>query len=422
MAVYSLPPEDQPVQFEGVKVGSKFKIESSYIIGLPPSYYYSNENIPIMMPVLELTPALPIYQSPTESSAGIKLFTLDELKGIEQYEKILRRVGIRGLFSYPIKIAFSHESPFSETFSNEYSESMFEQAANFGVPFAEELQAITGTSSLGEAISQISKDYNDHRTNSNSGLFSMLNNMSEYVGGAALSTLANATSGIEDRVKKMFPNRGGQLLNLLSGHNLDFPMIWRGSNYTPNYSISVKLYNPDPTSDQFYLERIVEPLARILAFAVPVSTSNSTFNFPVMCRVVCPGLFSIKAGAITNIEVIKGGDSNDVSMMQRPGTIDLRITFMSLYNSLVGVDDDSDDPVDKNRPTLENYIDTLKKKTLVGGFTNPTDNGGTQAILNDTDRDYFPTPSNVQTIDLDSAAAARVSPDDRLTAQSLTVT
>lgn len=361
-------------------VSTKYSNEFYNIIGLPPSIYYEPDIIPLVlntMPIMELTPGLPEYGNDVGGdNQGIKLFNFNEIDGIDQYNRILAGSHISsGNLTFPIKVAFLADTQITESFSNVYGESMFEQAANFGLPFATELQYITGKTDVGSALKSIADRYNEGAgkngkidlgkdLKSFGGLTNALLNMSEKISSGVVNQFANIAGTLQNLAKSYFPNAGNDLINLLSGHNIDFPMIWRGSNYTPNYSVTVKLYNPDPYSEASYTRHIIDPLIKLLAFVVPVASpgASSTYTYPVLCRVNCPGLFQIRSGYVSNIDVIKGGEGNDLSFQHRPGQIDVRMTFGSLYNSMIS--DVTQEIADQDRPTLEHYIRNLKDKTL----------------------------------------------------------
>ena len=149
--------------------------------------------------------------------------------------------------------------------------------------------------------------------------------------------------------------------NLISGSKVDFRLIWNGSTFSPSYSFTVRLYNPYPQSYDAYKQTIIYPLARLLALMVPLSDSPHTYTFPLLCRVNCPGLFRIYAGYISSLDLIKGGENNDIAFNQLPGTVDIRITINELFSTMVAQKEEDGfvDNADNQRPTLKKYILTM---------------------------------------------------------------
>jgi archaellum component FlaC len=109
------------------------------------------------------------------------------------------------------------------------------------------------------------------------------------------------------------------------------------------------------------MEHILTPIAMILALALPLSDSKYTFSFPLLVKAVCPGLFNIEAGFISDVQVIKGGENQDITFQQQPGSVDVRFTLSSLYETMTATTQQGhEDDTNIERPTLKRYIDNLK--------------------------------------------------------------
>lgn len=360
------------------------KINYDQIIGLPPLLYGEDDDllekrknlILNSMGVLEIIPGYPGQYSSSKDSGGLRLYNLDIEKGLEKYNELLKNC----LKTSPqtidrLHVAFLNENAFSESWSNDFGESILEESLNFGLPTVKEMRLWYGKNNLSEALKELSISTEGNvQYEKEGGLGQKLFQMFEKFGKLGINFLAEGIRAGENWAKSFLgPEMGGALIQGLYGSNIDFPLIWRGSSFSPSYSITVRLFNPfnigafdeNGFSQEEQEKYIIEPLAKLLILVVPIADSNSTFFSPLICRVNCPGLFTIRMGYVSSIDVIKGGDVNDVSFFQKPGTIDVKITFSDLYTSMVQTMEGEDNLYDKNRPTLKNYIDNLR------GYTRP---------------------------------------------------
>jgi len=325
-------------------------IDPDKVIGLPPNYLFDQtlassdrELILASMPMMAIYPAYPGL--PNGDRAGLQTFNLKYDTGRDKYKMILDSVfgensGIYETKDHCIYVAFTNDASFTESFSSEFGESRFEQLGNMTAGAAEELRYMTGQASMGASIKKMKESM-----------------------GPILGTLTGAAGGLvglgESALEAVSGGTG--LSKILSGSKIDFPQMWKGSAYAPSYSVSVRLYNHNPRDFQLHRKYIVEPLAKLLAFIIPVSDSPSTFTYPVLCSVSCPGLFMLKAAYVSSIEVIKGGDSNNISFIQRPGIVDVKMTFNDLYGSMIAEDESKEEGFIKDpfRPTFKEYIDHM---------------------------------------------------------------
>jgi len=347
----------------------KTSLNVNKIIGLPPAYIDNPsllESVTInSMPIVALYPAYPAQQSDQSSGGGsgnedngLKLFQLSHSDGRTKYNDILK-----GIVNDPLMgdncvyAAFLNDTSITESFGIEFGDSKFESIGNIASQSAAELRYITGKGTMKESMTEIG-----NRMQEGEGVIGELGGMLVKGAGTVLGAVEGGIGAI-----------GGEAMKkLLSGSRVDFPQIWQGASYTPSYSFTVRLYNPNSASEYTHKKYVLDNLAKLLAFTIPIADSNSTFSYPVLCSAVAPGLFQIDSGFISNLDVIKGGDSNDIAFSQRTGTIDIRITINSLYNSIVASSQEK--PSDPFRPTFKKYMDNLK--TTMGAFDWPTGGRG----------------------------------------------
>jgi len=351
--------------------GDEFSKISSILsdsVGLPPSVRHEIEDalndregpppglLSILtmgtMPIMALYPAYPtVGNAITEE--GLQLYDISLADGLVKYKDILKSAGITNTIAGPcLYIAFLNDSSISESFGVEFGESKFEGISNFASNTLSELKFITGAETGFGGMEKIAKEMTKE-----GGLLGMA--AGSLLGAAG--KLGGALSNLAGKIGKT------EYANILSGSKVDFPMIWTGANYSPSYSFTVRLYNPNPKNEKSYNEFIVEPLAKILAFTIPIADSGSTFSYPVLCKVVCPGMFQIDGGYISSVDIIKGGETNDFSFSQQPGTVDVKITINELYNTMVA--QVAGAAGDKNRPTFLKYINNIKKKVGIEELT-----------------------------------------------------
>jgi hypothetical protein len=95
----------------------------------------------------------------------------------------------------------------------------------------------------------------------------------------------------------------------------------------------------------------MQPLAYLKALALPASEMGSTkvnegtenedtratgndrtYSNPLYVEAEASGLFSCKAGIISNLSIIKGGDENAIAFNGRPIYVDVNLTIQPLYN------------------------------------------------------------------------------------------
>jgi len=342
------------------------------IIGLPPNYRDGPDDMTekvllASVPVCRLIPAWP--SSTDNDSSGLHLYSLDYTKGAQKWRSVIdsgrpegNMVGFNVYIDGKLEnkvvkmpqmdsgarwldVAYINETSFSETFSQDYGASKFEDMANIGSQSLTELRRITGKSDAASAIKALKLKLGD--VGGIAGMMTPMLGAAEWAMGNAEGVLDSLSPGLS---------------KLLSGSKVDFPAIWQNASYQTGYSIMVRLYNPMPANPQAYVDFILHPLLKLLAFVIPISDSSTdpnvkpsiTYSSPVACSAYAPGLWELPSGFISSIEVIKGGEANDISWEQRPNMIDLRVSFGELYGVMTSRGSNH-----KDRPTLQKYMTSL---------------------------------------------------------------
>jgi len=324
------------------------------IFGLPPESHVSESLRLNSMPILEIVPCKPKFQ------AGLNLFKLEPAwgseyrdswnkSGNEDYKPLLKSHGFE-LEETPIKVAYIADNFPTDTFSNEYGESFLNRMTDVASNAAAELGVLTGTRSAGDALSKLEASLK--------GAGGVAGGIGSGVGAArsGLESLGNALQGAGPLGQTL--SAGGHTLSrLMAGARVDFPQVWKNSGFQPQYSVTIRLWNPMPGNDESTNKYIIGPLAALLLLCVPLTDDGHTYSWPFLHKIKCKGVFDLRSAFISNIAVVKGGDQQQIGWNQRLGVVDVRIDFGSLYNSLLA-GNNFDDP---DKPTLTSYLDNLKE-------------------------------------------------------------
>lgn len=349
---------------DGVSWAENKELKDHDIIGLPPIAYMEGEGgeldrmkklIVASMPVVELQPCMGQFGESGEG-LGMNLFHLDPDRGEDTYRKIIETAGfnIRDL-QVPIKIAFLNEGQLGESWNSAYGDTTFESSINqAGSTMLGQLRQMTGATDLTDLFNRFSGRMGQHGDQAG-GMLAM--GMADLLGGAGIVTGA----GFAALGSLVGADASQAAQKILAGSKVDFPHIWQGSTFEPMYTLTVRLYNPYPRDKEAYENFILVPMAKILGFCVPITDSRYVYDFPIMCKARCPGLFKLSAAVVNSVNVIKGGANSEITFQQHPSVVDMQITLQSLYSTMVAsTDEESEEETDDERPTLKRYFDNLR--------------------------------------------------------------
>jgi hypothetical protein len=317
------------------------------IIGLPPSTHCSDTMIINSMPVMEILPAEPHFES------GLNLFRLND--AWDTYKGILENHGYT-LSQKPLKLAFIADNFPTDSFTNEYGETFLQSFTDVASSGMQQLVQMTGQRSGIEGGISMSKGIQE------------AGQAMGGIGGDIVSGLGSGAEGAFQMMQNIKNNLGNQsefmkkslagLDQLVAGARVDFPQIWKNSGFTPSYTATVRLYNPNPGNIEATKQYIIGPLAAILCLAVPRSTDGTAYNWPFFHKIHSPGIYGLDPGVITNITVVKGGDQQQIAFSKRLAMLDVRIDITSLYGSMVL--DEKNPNEHSNRPTVYKYLKSLE--------------------------------------------------------------
>jgi len=296
-----------------------------WVFGYPPWDLdrRTNEMIKNSMPTAIFLPQKPKFQG------GLTYFSLEDAWG--DYTSLLASHGFSIDGPPGVKVAFLADNFPTDTFNNEYGENFLQKFTDVASEGAATISQMFGARNATEAVSNIT-----------GALTSSKNALARGFGGGlqAATELGNV---MKEALVQALPKGAqgaatgaGSILNrMMAGNRIDFPMVWKSSSFQPSYSLTIRLFNPNPRSAASTHKYIVGPIVAILLLGLPQTEDGNTFSWPYLHKIIAPGLFDLTPGFISNITVVKGGDQQQISFQQNLGIVDVRIDIGSLYSTLL---------------------------------------------------------------------------------------
>jgi hypothetical protein len=406
MAKDSTPKATAPVSW-------KFNETIDFIIGMPPvnprdtegsqAGEPSRNDLQInSMPIVHIQPGIPnitkgidlMSRSPAFSSISDEFTQTGSQRTGKRnsYVQMLRNLGFSLKQGHPgvsghLTCAYLADNFPTDTFTNEYGENFLQKITNVASEGMAGVSQMFGGRSMTDVINSILSQVG--------------------AGGGVVGTGADAIKSGMDKLSKGIKNAApegttmGRILNsanlLAAGGRIDFPMLWKNSTYSPSYTMTIRLYNPNPASREITAKYIIGPVAALLLLGLPQSVGEGVYSWPFIHRIWSPGIYHIDPAYISNITIVKGGDQQQIAWKQRMGVVDVRIDFGSVFNSILSNASES-----RNRPTLKGYLSAMAgEKYGVKGMTdfNRADNREDQspaAIQNTKNLDPASNPVNTE--------------------------
>jgi hypothetical protein len=330
-------------------------VKIDFIPGMPPDFSSTegngdqastrtNQVLKDSMPIVHITPGIPEFAP----GGGIDMFY--RKNDFDHYHSLLKSHGFElssATHGTRLSLAYLADSFPTDSFTNEYGENFFQSMTNIASEGAASLAQVLGVKSvsgIGEKIPGILEK-------------GIGGNVGKALGGAART----AHEGMSNMIAPLMGGRGMQVVDkLMAGGRIDFPMLWKNSAYTPSYTMTIRLYNPNPSSDEATEKYILGPIAAIMLLGVPISEDATTYSWPFIHSFHSPGIYKIDPAFISNITVIKGGDQQQIAFNQKLALVDVRIDIGSLFNSMMVAKGGS-----TRRPTVQTYVDNLREKKTV---------------------------------------------------------
>lgn len=268
----------------------------------------------------------------------------DEQYTASSYDKISRfnlnnilNSSFKGFFNASTSVAFflDSDASVSESFGNSSGESMLSSKVNSLSDTARELEFVLGSAGAG----------------------SMYETMKSAVGDVTnvMGDVASSVGIGEGIIGKL----SSGLTTIVSGGKMIFPEIWNSSDYSRNYSISMKLRSPDPDPLSILLN-IYIPLCCITALVMPkqMSSDANSYVSPFLVRATYKSIFNCDLGLVTGVEISKGGEDK-WNAAGLPTSVDVTMTIKDLYSTMM---------MSSGRKELMNNMAQLDYLALMAGI------------------------------------------------------
>ena len=207
------------------------------------------------------------------------------------------------------------ENTQSESFGNSTGDSSIASSINQLSDLGKEAAFLMGNAAGIELDTAIKSGYN-----SNLEAFS---NFFNKWGGNGAASVAN----------KLF----GGVSSLAMGGHLAFPEIWKDSDYTQSYNVSIKLATPDGDKYSQFINVMV-PYYHLLGFVLPQALGYNGYTSPFLVRACFGGAWNCEMGIITSMDVSKGPSWNQYKM---PTEMTIQFTIKDLYKALAMTNEQS---------------------------------------------------------------------------------
>jgi len=325
------------------------------VLGLPPEAFDCNPSKALRnnaFPIARITPCT------SQATMGATVFTAEPAWG--KFIEILQLHGYdysssgRGFLS----VCFQADNFPADNFQNTYDQSFLEKATSMVSSGVSDIAQMVGNPmDFGADVSE-----------------SLKGTKLSFAGDAlaeAMGVASGFTKNLSNSSSPLAKNLANTVVAMASGGRVDFPMVWKNSSFTPSYSMTIRLYNPNPGNEQSTQKYIIGPLAALLILGCPQSQDGTVIKWPFLHKIDIPGIANVTPAFISNVSVIKGGDQQSIAWNQRLGIVDVRIDFGSLFNSMIiETDADGMNKFGDKRPTLHNYLSAMatekKVETMVG--------------------------------------------------------
>ena len=169
--------------------------------------------------------------------------------------------------------------------------------------------------------------------------------------GNAGATIAGAVTGTE--FVKKFEKSGGVvnaimsgISNTIAGSKMLFPELWQDSQFTRDYSFTIKLDSPDNDPLSLYLN-IVLPLIHLICLAAPRSMGPTVYASPFLVKAYYQGFFNVNMGIISSMNINKGNEGA-WTLKNIPTVVEVNVTIRDLFSNNL--------TISKNQNTDLNFI------------------------------------------------------------------
>ena len=274
------------------------------------------------MPIATIYPGIPSFESGIDLFRRVDVFdnrgTVQDGQYIQKKDKInttyylpmLRKHGYsldKGIHTSGVKLAYIADNFPTDTFTNEYGENFLQKFTDVASEGAASISLMFGARDirqLGSGMTAAAKK----RGGTVGKIGEMAGKAGDYI---------NELGGMFKDYSPAGARMASMIGSLAAGSRIDFPMVWKSSSFAPSYSMTVRLYNPNPGDVGSTQKYIIGPIAAIMLLGIPISQDSSTYSWPYLHRVESKGIYDLDPAYIQNITVIKGGDQQQIAYNQK---------------------------------------------------------------------------------------------------------
>ena len=175
------------------------------------------------------------------------------------------------------------------------------------------------------------------------GMLEKAGEAAQSIGKSMTSVGQDASGRASDMVAgtefiKKFEASGGAInaimngvSNTIAGSKMLFPDLWQDSEFSRDYSFTLKLDSPDNDPLSLYLN-IVVPLIHIICFAAPRNMGPTVYASPFLVRAYYQGFFNVNMGIITSVAINKGNEGA-WTLKNIPTVVEIQVTIRDLFNN-----------------------------------------------------------------------------------------
>ena len=112
-----------------------------------------------------------------------------------------------------------------------------------------------------------------------------------------------------------------------------FPEVWDDSQYSKDYSVSIKLFSPygDPYS---IFTNIYIPMAYLMALVLPIQSSPQGYEGPFIVKSYVRGMFSCDLGMFNSLSISRG-DNSLMTIDGLPTELEITLGLKDLYSTMM---------------------------------------------------------------------------------------
>lgn len=171
------------------------------------------------------------------------------------------------------------------------------------------------------------------------------------IAGDAIQAAEKVMTALSGGVGRFTAAIASSMSRSFVGDHTIFPEIF--SEHQSNASdlqmtVKLRASGGDPFS---YLTEILVPLFYILAMVLPQMSKNSAaaYTYPPLVQCSIPGMWNTRLGIVSNVQITKNPEGNDISVYGFPLSVDVAITVKDLQHVMVS------SPIDKPSLMLNNH-------------------------------------------------------------------